>query len=67
MSEAKVDSIAVDVKENIAKVESYLDKSGLNWWYKNILFDFDGVILDGIPIREYGFNNLKLKKTLYNI
>jgi hypothetical protein len=30
MSEAKVDSIAVDVKENIAKVESYLDKSGLN-------------------------------------
>lgn len=25
---------------------------------KNILFDFDGVILDSMPIREYGFRNI---------
>ena len=25
---------------------------------KNILFDFDGVILDSMPIREYGFRKI---------
>ena len=25
---------------------------------KNILFDFDGVILDSMPIRDYGFKKI---------
>lgn len=25
---------------------------------KNILFDFDGVILDSMPIRSYGFREI---------
>ena len=28
---------------------------------KNILWDFDGVILDSMPVREYGFRKICLK------
>lgn len=28
------------------------------WMIKNILWDFDGVILDSMPIREYGFRKI---------
>lgn len=47
-------SIAVDLPEDLVRVEQYIEENNIG----SIIWDFDGVILNSAPVREKGFRSV---------